>query len=561
MGNVTRRGKRTLSRRQFMTHSAAGAAALPSLVACGAKGRTSNGDVVGPDAQASKVFQHGVATGDPLSDRVIFWTRISSSQASVPVALDVYRDPELSDAVTSASATASAARDYTVKIDLAGLQPGTTYYYQFSAAGEKSAIGRTRTAPSGGNQQLRFGVVSCASAAHGYFNAYRMLAKRADIDAILHMGDYIYEYGDGEYGDVRNYEPPHEIISLSDYRTRHAFYKKDPDLMELHRQFPFITTWDDHESADNSYRDDAANHTEGEEGVWEERKGFAQQAYDEWMPIRYPEPGNVGKIWRQFNYGDLADIWFLDTRLYDRDIPAGALGETGPTGAVPADPNLSTAEDRRMIGPEQMQWLLDGLSNSTAQWKLVANQMVFHQWQVLDGGTTGAGFYLNGDAWDGYQAERAQIIGHIRDNSINNVVFLSGDVHSSWVADVTESPTNALEYTAFTGGGAAVEFTAPSITSPPAASLDQIPVGTQSFILLNPHIRYLDFIGKGYVLLNLDTTGAQGEYWYVDSFEEPNVDGESFATAYRTEDGANYLGFGGVSEPSEAPADPPPLAP
>ena len=560
MGKLTRKNNRRLTRRQFMTHSALGAAAIPVLAGCNAGGDTqSSGN--GEPAVTGGPFQHGIASGDPLSDRVIFWTRITSAQTSVPVSLDIYSDPELNNPVTSSMATASAARDYTVKLDVGGLAPATTYYYQFSAEGVTSAIGRTRTAPTGGVDQLRFGVVSCASAAHGYFNAYRMLAKRADIDCILHMGDYIYEYGNGEYGDVRAYEPEHEIISLDDYRTRHAFYKKDPDLMELHRQFPFITTWDDHESTDNSYRDGAANHTEGEEGSWEERKFWAQQAYDEWMPLRYPEPGNVGKIWRSFNYGDLAEIFFLDTRLYDRDIPAGFLGEDSPSGAVPADPLLQNAPDRRMIGPEQMDWLLNGLSNSTARWKIVANQMVFSQWQIVDGGTTGVGLYLNGDAWDGYQAERAQIISHMRDNNIDNVVILSGDVHSSWCADITESPLNITQYNPLTGGGAAVEFTAPSITSPAAANLQQVQFGQDAFRLLNPHIRYLDFAGKGYVILNLDSNAAQGDYWYVDSFTEPNVDGESFATAFRTEDGANYLNLTGLSEPSTAPQDPPPLAP
>jgi alkaline phosphatase D len=214
-----------------------------------------------------------------------------------------------------------------------------------------------------------------------------------------------------------------------------------------------------------------------------------------------------------------------------------------------------------MMGPEQMAWLLNGLSNSTAKWKIVANQMVFSQWQIVDGGTTGVGLYINGDAWDGYQAERSQILAHLRDNSIDNVVVLSGDVHSSWCADVTESPLNVTQYNPITGGSAAVEFTAPSVTSPAASVLNDVQQGQQTFILLNPHIRYIDFDSKGYILLNLDDTGAQGDYWYVDSFSEPNVDGESFGIGYRTADGANYLDIAGVSGPSSEPENPPPLAP
>ena len=260
-------------------------------------------------------------------------------------------------------------------------------------------------------------------------------AARADIDAILHLGDYIYEYGTNEYGNVRPYEPAHEMITLEDYRTRHAYYKQEPDLMELHRQFPFITTWDDHESTDNSWRDSAVNHTEGEEGVWAIRKAWAQQAYDEWMPIRYPETGRTDKIWRRFNYGDLADIFVLDTRLYDRDEPDG----------IPADPAVAKDPARRMLGPEQMNWLLDGLASSSAQWKLIAQQVVFHQWQLVPGAqATGGGTQLNGDAWDGYQAERQQIIDALRASSIQNVVVLTGEFGRTPTVELTNAGKSKL---------------------------------------------------------------------------------------------------------------------
>ena len=233
MGKMTSTPRRGLSRRGFLKHAGAGLAAAPLLPAC------SNSNVpasapAGGDARvgADNPFQHGVASGDPMSDRVMFWTRVSTAADSLVVDLAVYSDPDLSLFVTGTRATASAARDYTVKLDVAGLEPGTTYYYRFSAAGFDSPIGRTRTAPLGGVDQLRFGVVSCSSYAHGYFNAYRHLAARADIDAILHLGDYIYEYGTNEYGNVRPYEPAHEMITLEDYRTRHAYYKQEPAAKE-----------------------------------------------------------------------------------------------------------------------------------------------------------------------------------------------------------------------------------------------------------------------------------------------------------------------------------------
>ena len=531
-----------LSRRNFLRRTGYG---LPGALTAGGLAACSGSDQA-PEG-SGPAFRHGVASGDPGSDRVMCWTRVSDVEADTPVTLRLFSDPELSNPVASFPGTARATRDFTVKIDADGLEPGTTYYYRFEAAGETSATGRTRTAPLGGIERLRFGVVSCSSYAHGHFNAYRRLAERADVDAILHLGDYIYEYGTGEYGDVRPYQPDHEMVTLEDYRTRHAWYKQDPDLMELHRQFPFITTWDDHESTDNSWRDGAVNHTEGAEGVWTQRKAWAQQAYDEWMPIRYPETGRVDKIFRSFRYGDLAEIFVLDTRLYDRDEPDGI-----PASSVAAEP------DRRMLGPEQMNWLLAGLGSSSARWKIVAQQMVFMQWQVTaDPSGSGNATYLNGDAWDGYQAERAQIHAHLRDNALDNVVILSGDVHSSWVGDIVENPSNPLAYNPATGAGSlATEFTTTSITSPFAI---QVPDGEDAFRAANPHIRYVDTIDWGYLLLDLDTARAQGEYWYVDTITEPGG-GERFETAYAVESGTNTLSQLPVPA-SEPPADPPPLAP
>lgn len=532
--------KRTVSRREFLKRAGAGLAAAPLISACGTGTPTESGAAPAPSpgvpgGGASSVFTHGIASGDPMADRVILWTRVQSpAGGEVPVTVRVFLDEALTQPVTSSSAVASAARDHTVKIDQAGLAPATTYYYQFEALGEKSAVGRTRTAPAGASDRLRFAVVSCSSYAHGFFNAYRTLAQRNDIDAVLHLGDYIYEYGTGEYGDVRPYEPAHEMITLEDYRIRHAYYKREADLMELHRRHPFITVWDDHESTDNSWRDSAVNHTEGTEGVWTQRKAWAQQAYDEWMPIRYPESGNVARIWRKFNYGNLADIFMLDTRLFDRDEPDG----------IPASAVASEA-GRRMLGPEQRQWLLDNLAASTAQWKLIGGQVVFHQWHLVGAPNAIGAVKLNGDSWDGYQDERSLI--HDGIEGIDNIVFLAGDVHSSWAADVTRDPNNPVAYNPLTGAGSlAVEFVAPAITSPFAI---EIPEGQQAFLLNNPHIRYTDWDERGYLLLDLNAERAQGEWWYISGFTTPGGT-ESFGTAYAVASGDNSLGLLPVLTPS-----------
>lgn len=535
-----------LSRREFLRRSSAAslAAAVPLLGAC-----RSSAPVA---AEPARVFQHGVASGDPLTDRIVLWTRVSPPAGGMPVGVvaRMYRDAALTQPAGVMDASTDSQRDYTVKIDFAGLTPGTTYYYTFEALGETSPVGRTRTAPTGAASNLRLGVVSCSSYAHGYFNAYALLAKRADIDVVLHLGDYIYEYGTGEYGTVRPYEPAHEMVSLADYRTRHAYYKRDPDLMELHRQHPFITTWDDHESTDNSWRDGAVNHTEGAEGSWPQRKAWAQQAYDEWMPIRYPQSGNRARIWRRFSYGGLLDLFILDTRLYDRDEPGG----------IPASESDGIKDpERRLLGPEQMQWLQDGLVSSTATWKVIGQQVVMHQWQLVGAPqSAGGGQQLNGDSWDGYQAERQALIDHLRGNGINNVVVLTGDVHSSWAADLSDDPNNPAAYNPATGAGAvATEFVTTSVTSPFAID---IPDGQQAFLANNPHIRYTDWDRKGYLLLDLTPERAQGEWWYVSTFTEPGGS-ESFGAGYRTSAGSNHLEITPVTEPAAPPADAPPLAP
>ncbi|MDP3857531.1 MAG: alkaline phosphatase D family protein [Stagnimonas sp.] len=554
------------TRRGFLRR-AGGAAALvlggPMLSSCGNSTAPAAGAGGGPGPALETPFKHGVASGDPLADRVILWTRATPvAGEDIPVTVSVYRDAALSQLVGSASQTASAARDWTIKIDFAGLQPGTSYYYRFSALGFQSPIGRTRTAPAEGVQRLRFGVVSCSSYAHGYFNAYAQVAKRADLDVILHLGDYVYEYGNGEYGDLRPYEPATEMLTLADYRTRHSYYKRtDPDLQEVHRQHPFICVWDDHETADNSWRDGANNHTEGAEGAWVDRKAYGQQVYDEWMPIRLPEPGNPDRIYRKFSYGGLMDLIMLDTRLHDRDEPLGL---------PPLPPDDVADPDRKLLGPEQQQWLLDSLSSSTATWKFLGQQVMFGQLKVVglpDLSTQvpqlslipiagSGGQYLNGDQWDGYQAERSAIFNHLAEQAIDNVVVLTGDIHTSWTMDLTPDPNNPVAYNPLTGAGSlAVEYVCTSVTSP---GLEQLAPVQDAISLVNPHIKYVDLQQKGYMVFDVTPEQVLGEHWYVSTITERGGT-ESFATAFPVAVGSNRLGA--ASGASTPPANSPALAP
>ncbi len=559
--------KRGLSRRDFLRRAGAASSALvaaPFLPGCTANGGRDSGD--GGAGQVE--FRHGVASGDPLSDRVILWTRVTPSEArtltgEVVVALDT----ALSQVVQRSGFSTGPERDYTVKVDQDGLQPGTTYYYRFSVGDVQSPIGRTRTAPEGGIDRLRIGVVSCSSLAHGYFSAYKALARRADIDVVLHLGDYIYEYGTGEYGSVREYEPAHEIVSLDDYRTRHAQYKLDPDLQEVHRQHPFITVWDDHETTNDSWRDGAENHTEGTEGSWPQRKAWGIQAYQEWLPIRVPDAANPQRIWRQFRYGDLVELVMLDTRLYGRDQQAGLT-----------DAASINDDSRHLLGDEQLQFLSDALSTTPARWKLLGQQVMFGQLRILGlpelSVLTGlpiealqdlinglpvvstGGLIINADQWDGYRAERARVFDLIESVGGGNVVVLTGDIHTSWGMDLSRDPSNPLVYNPLTGAGSlAVEFVATSVTSP---GLDQLASVQDLLRVLNPHMKYVDLARKGYLLLDVTTERVQGEWWYSDTIASSS-EVESFGTALLVADGSNHLTA--ADGPSAASATASELAP
>jgi alkaline phosphatase D len=535
-------------------------------------------------------FLHGVASGDPLADRVILWTRVTPPDghdgAPIPVEWVVATDPELTAVVASGTVTAASERDFTVKVDPTGLAPFTYYFYAFRALGRTSLVGRTKTAPAAGQgvAHLRFGVVSCSNLTGGFFNAYARVADRDDLDCILHLGDYLYEYGNGDdrYGPselvgVRDHAPPHEYVTLADYRTRHAQYKLDPDLRRLHQLFPWIVTWDDHESTDNSHRDGANNH--GNEPysnaaeattTWAERKATAQRVYDEWLPIR--SSGDPAVIYRHLPFGDLADIIVLDTRLEGRNpqVEYPGTGEEALGGTIlfgeMSDP------DRRLISDTQMAWFQDRLSTAPGQWKVVAQQVVVGQWNVggLPRPTEGTplqdapkliregGNALNPDSWDGYTADRDRFLNHLRDQGIDDVVVLTGDVHSSWAMDLTTDPANPAVYDPLTGDGSvAVEFVGPSVTSAslgetfgPLAEGQAAMVG--GLLATNPHLKFADLVAHGYIVLDVTPERTQSDWYFVDTVLRPS-DAEAHAASWKTDAGTNRLARG-VAAPPKAPA-------
>jgi alkaline phosphatase D len=469
------------------------------------------------------LFSHGVASGDPLADAVVLWTRLTPDGGGpLDVFWEVARDDAFADRVGAGWTTTDAERDFTVKLDATRLAAASTYFYRFRALGRSSPIGRTRTAPIGPVDRLRFGVVSCQRYPDGYFHAYRRLAQRPEIDAILHLGDYIYE--DGFPGRVRAHEPAREILSLDDYRRRYAQYRSDPDLQEAHRLFPFVTVWDDHETANNAWRDGSPSHDEATEGSWQERKLRAQRVYSEWMPIRFSagEP-----LFRLLGFGELADVIMLDTRIWGRDRQADGFGDVDTI----RDP------ERSILGFDQEQWLADQLHASTARWKLLGQQVILSPWRL--GGAPlaeGGGTIANEDGWDGYQPSRTRLLDTVRQSGIRNVVVLTGDVHSSWAMDVTDDPNEPAAYDPESGRGSlGVEVVAPGVASTFPA------VGFEDAILpQNPHIKYGETRRQGYVVLDLTPERAKASWYLFDDVTRAETEQRAAAT-FATADGANHL--------------------
>ena len=378
--------KTDLTRRSFMKSAAAGAGAVAvpmALTGCGAD--DDNDSTTASDSNLVVAFGHGVASGDPLHDRVIIWTRVTPSvddataQKTVPVDWKVATDAAMTAVVASGSIQTTAAVDYTVKIDVDGLLANTVYYYQFTGPLDVKTlpVGQTKTLPVGYVESVKLAVCSCANYPAGYFNAYDAIGK-SDADVVVHLGDYIYEYAVGEYGTTantidqgRNHSPTKEVWTLEDYRLRYGQYRQDALLQGAHLVKPFICVWDDHELANDSYKTGAANHTEGDEGTFADRRAAAFQAYHEWLPIR--TGSDVANIYRNFKFGELISMNMMDTRHFARDASLSFDQLLAPG----ADPAALIADDsRRLIGDEQLSWLIQEWSNSTTTWEVLGQQVL-----------------------------------------------------------------------------------------------------------------------------------------------------------------------------------------
>ncbi|AXA93436.1 alkaline phosphatase [Massilia sp. YMA4] len=532
------------SRRKFIRNFSLGTVAVSALplAACGSDS--------GPNTNVQVSYAHGVASGDPLADRVILWTRVTSSSSDdVEVGWSVAEDSAFTKVVSSGVVTTGAAKDYTVKVDATGLAPNRSYYYRFRAHEVDSPVGRTKTLPTGSVTQARFAVFSCSNYPAGYFNVYAEAAKLDDVDVALHLGDYIYEYAASGYASAdaaamgRTSQPANEIITLSDYRRRYQQYRSDADLQAVHARLPFITVWDDHELTNDTWREGAENHDPATEGLFLARKQMAIQAYHEWMPTRVADASKPDRIYRSFDFGNLLSLHMLDTRVIGRDK------QLAYAGYVNADKSFNTAgftadvgnPQRQLMGAEQVTWLQGQMSKSTATWQMLGQQVLMARMNlpapmVLAGAyttylalavkarnnpaslTAAEQAQLNGptvpynlDAWDGYQAARETVLNMAKAMN-KNLVVLAGDTHNAWASDLTDLNGNAV----------GVEFGVPSVSSPGFESyfptVDPTLVAAGMEQLIGPLV-YAETASRGFTVVTVTPTETRAEYRYVSTIK------------------------------------------
>ena len=533
-----------------------------NLIACSnGSNNSNNAGNPGGDPGVPADFNHGVASGDPLTDRVILWTRATptAEEGQVLVQWELAEDAEFANIIGQGEGMTSTDVDYTVKVDAEGLQPSTDYFYRFMTGDKTSVVGKTRTLPQGSVQAASFAVVSCANYPAGFFNVYGEVAKQ-DIDAVLHLGDYLYEYSAKGYASERAeefgrvVEPANEIISLSDYRTRYGQYRGDVDLQAAHAAHPFIIVWDDHEVANDSWENGAQNHDPATEGSYADRKMAAIQAWYEWLPVRPPSTMD-DIIYRRFQYGDLLDLLMLDTRHFGRneqlqysDFATGGIIDVDSVRAALGDTT------RTMLGSEQLGWLREQLNQSSARWQVLGQQVLMSRYEIpsplleaLDPGLSpnldlakGTAALLaavdakgkapedrtpeeqalldtaipyNLDAWDGYSAERDEILAFAQQLD-SKLVVLAGDTHNAWTSQLKTAD----------GKIAGVEFGCTSVSSPGFDGAGLLGPGNAALfgplvVGLIDDLNYANLVGRGYVHIVFTNDNVTATHRFVTTID------------------------------------------
>lgn len=554
-----------MNRRELIQKTLAGFGALSlpiSLTACGDDADSNTQ----PTTQVQ--FLHGVASGDPLQTQVIIWTRVTptDSSARLEVLWEVAKDAGFKHITATGKVLTTAAQDFTVKVDVTGLAAGQVYFYRFKSASIYSITGQTKTLATQ-VQSVQFAVCSCSNYPAGYFHVYKEMAKQ-DVDVVIHLGDYIYEYGMGEYateeavamGRALADDNNAEIIRLDDYRKRYALYRLDPDLQAAHQRHPFIVIWDDHELANDTWENGAENHQSDTEGDFLERKLAALATYFEWMPIRPIDDQHI-KIYRQFDFGTLVQLTMLDTRIIARNVQLDYANYMTATGLDIAKFQADLINPARsLMGVEQRNWLLQKLQQSTATWNVLGQQILMSKMfvpaellmslaeitagnpspETLSKITTQITELLkikarmdagdptvspeekarlavtapyNLDAWDGYFAEREILYGTLAQLK-KKVVVLAGDTHNAWASDLSSKD----------GVLVGVELATSSVSSPGLEKYLSIPMQQLqafefAFTTLIEELNYCNLNQRGYLKVRFTAEQVQADWIFVDTIK------------------------------------------
>ncbi|EPT7319653.1 alkaline phosphatase D family protein [Vibrio parahaemolyticus] len=535
----------SLSRRDFMKVVSSTAVAT-GLIGCGSDDNES----------VAVSFVHGVASGDPTQAQVIIWTRVTTAASYVDVTWQVASDVEFSNVVQSGVFTTDTGRDFTVKVDVQNLNANSQYYYRFMVGEMMSEVGQTQTLPEDGIEKASMAVVSCANYPAGYFHVYREILnqhEQSPFDVVLHLGDYIYEYGAGGYASedaaALGREPSKgtECITLDDYRKRYAQYRQDADLQALHAKLPMIAVWDDHELANDTWKNGAENHQDYE-GSFIDRRAAAAAAWTEWLPVRENTFSNM-LIYRQFSFGNLVNLMMLDTRLVGRDKPLDYFSLSAPTmEAIGGLVAQSRSADRELLGTEQLAWLMKEFNTHDAKWNVLGQQVLMSRMELpssvmtamfqlftsteekktealLAVNTAITGYLAdpsadpislpyNLDAWDGYYVEREKVY-QLAKASSGNFVCLAGDTHNAWASELKDVSNNPI----------GVEFATSSVSSPGLEeylALDPVAIAQMEYTL--PHLvselQWADIKQRGFMRVTFTADAAQSTWYLVSTIKD-----------------------------------------
>ncbi|WP_045368716.1 alkaline phosphatase D family protein [Vibrio campbellii] len=537
----------SLSRRDFIKVVSSGAVAT-TLTACGS-------DEKNTVTVAS--FEHGVASGDPTQTQVIIWTRVTTEASYVDVSWQVSVTEDFSSIEQSGTFATDTSRDFTVKVDVQNLNPNTQYYYRFMVGEASSIVGITQTLPEGSVDKASMAVVSCANYPAGYFNVYKEILEqhqKASFDVVLHLGDYIYEYGAGGYASedaaALGREPSKgtECITLDDYRKRYAQYRQDEDLQALHAALPMIAIWDDHELANDAWKEGAENH-HNSEGSFNDRRAAAAAAWTEWLPVRENTFSNM-LIYRQFAFGDLINLMMLDTRLVGRDQPLDYFSLDAPTmEAIGGLVAQSRSTERELLGTEQLAWLMNAF-NQEAKWNVLGQQVLMSRMELpssvmlamfqlftatdeqkmdallavnnaiasylADPSSDTVKLPYNLDAWDGYYVERERVY-EIAKASSGNFVCLAGDTHNAWTSELKDVSNNPV----------GVEFATSSVSSPGLEeylALEPVAIAQMEYTLPNlvSELQWTDIKQRGFMRVTFTPEKAESTWYMLSTIKDRN---------------------------------------